>query len=203
MNLDCGMDRTVPIAKNRDDHVAQMEAIVKRRSREAFAALFDHFAPKLKGYYRKGGIDAMQAEDLAQETMLSVWRHAAKFSPKVGSPSTWIFTIARNHLIDHVRRRKSREGELTDPTLLPTPIETADDLVDAQQRYRFLKAALLKLPKEQAAILKMAFFDHKAHSEIAAETGVPLGTVKSRIRLAMQRLRDDLGEQGIDPGEEQ
>ncbi|MGI9420738.1 MAG: sigma-70 family RNA polymerase sigma factor [Geminicoccaceae bacterium] len=188
------MDRTAPADKKREEHVALMQAIVKRRSREAFADLFDQFAPKLKGYYRKGGIEAMLAEDLAQETMLAVWRHAEKFSDSAGSPSTWIFTIARNLLIDHMRRQKARQGDLNDPTIQPAPVEVADDLVDARQRYRSLKAGLEKLPDEQATILKMAFFDHKAHSEIAAETGLPLGTVKSRIRLAMQRLRDDLGE---------
>lgn len=188
------MDHIPTPATDREAHVALMEAIVKDQSRDAFVALFDQFAPKLKGYYRKGGIDLMLAEDLVQETMLSVWRHAAKFNPAVGSPSTWIFTIARNLLIDHVRRQKARQGDLTDPSIQPKPVDIADDLVDAQQRYRSLKASLQKLPKEQAKIITMAFFDHKAHSEIAEETGLPLGTVKSRIRLAMQRLRDDLGE---------
>ena len=188
------MDRTATPATNRDEHVALMEAIVKHGSREAFAALFDQFAPKLKAYYRKGGIELSVAEDLAQETMLSVWRHAAKFSASIGSPSTWIFTIARNLLIDHVRRQKARQGDLKDPSLQPPAVEVADDLVDAQQRYRSLKTALQNLPKEQANIIKMAFFDHKAHSEIATETGLPLGTVKSRIRLAMQRLKGDLGD---------
>jgi len=188
------MDPTFPVAKNRDDHVALLEAIVKHRSRDAFASLFASFAPKLKAYYRKGGLEAALAEDLVQEAMLAVWRHAAKFSASAGSPSTWIYTIARNQLIDHVRRQKVRQGDLNDPSLQPPPVEIADDLVDARQRYRSLRAGLQKLPKEQATILKMAFFDHKAHSEIAAETGLPLGTVKSRIRLAIQRLRDDLGE---------
>lgn len=188
------MDHTLPTASNRDDHIALMEAIVKRRCSDAFSVLFDCFAPKLKAYYRKGGIEAMLAEDLAQETMLAVWRHAAKFSPAVGSPSTWIYTIARNQLIDHVRRRKSRQRDLNDPSLQPPPVDIADDLVDARQRYRLLKAGLGKLPEEQATILKMAFFDHKAHSEIAEEAGLPLGTVKSRIRLAMQRLKSDLGD---------
>jgi RNA polymerase sigma-70 factor (ECF subfamily) len=188
------MDQTLPAARNRDDHVALLDAIVKQQSSAAFAALFADFAPKLKAYYRKGGLEATLAEDLAQEAMLAVWRHAARFSPAAGSPSTWIYTIARNLLIDHARRQKVRQGDLSDPTLQPPPIEVADDLVDAAQRYRSLRAGLRKLPQEQAAILEMAFFEHMAHSEIALATGLPLGTVKSRIRLAMQRLRDDLGE---------
>jgi len=156
--------------------------------------LFDHFAPKLKAYYRKAGLESMVAEDLVQEAMLAIWRHAEKFTPSIGSPSTWIFTIARNLLIDHVRRRKARQGDLTDPVLQPAPIAISDDLVEAGQRYKALRTSLARLPDEQASILKMAFFEHKAHSEIASETGLPLGTVKSRIRLAMQRLRDDLGD---------
>ncbi len=188
------MDRTVPASKDHDDHVALMHAIVKQRSREAFAVLFEHFAPKLKAYYRKGGLESTVAEDLAQDAMLAVWRHAARFSPAIGSPSTWIYTIARNLLIDHVRRQKTRRGDLSDPVLQPPPIGIADDLVEAQQRYRSLKASLERIPEEQAFILKMAFFEHKTHSEIAAQTGLPLGTVKSRIRLAMERLRADLAD---------
>jgi RNA polymerase sigma-70 factor (ECF subfamily) len=188
------MDSSPTANKDHEEHVALMQAIVKHRSREAFSLLFEHFAPKLKAYYRKAGLESMVAEDLTQEAMLAVWNHAEKFSSSIGGVSTWIYTIARNRLIDHVRKRKVRQGDLTDPALQPEPIAIADDLVDAKQRYRSLKASLDKLPDEQASILKMAFFDHKAHSEIAKETGLPLGTVKSRIRLAMQRLRDDLGD---------
>ena len=95
-------------------------------------------------------------------------------------------------LIDHVRRQQARQGDLTDPTIQPEPVQASDDLIDQAQRYTTLKAAVETLPKEQAELLKMAFFDHKSHSAIAAESGLPLGTVKSRIRLAIKRLRDDL-----------
>ncbi|MGI9436548.1 MAG: sigma-70 family RNA polymerase sigma factor [Geminicoccaceae bacterium] len=155
--------------------------------------MFDLIAPKLKAYYRKGGIEAGLAEDLVQDVMLTVWRHASRFSPALGSPSTWIFTIARNRLIDHVRREKVRQGDLNDPTLQPAPAEDAVDLIDRRQRYSSLKAAIATLPEDQAEMLNMAFFEHKAHSEIAEESGLPLGTVKSRIRLAVGRLRSALG----------
>ena len=189
------MQEIKPPNSDPDDHVALMEAIVKDRSREAFVVLFDAFAPKLKGYYQKGGVEGGIAEDLVQEVMLTVWRLADRYRSNLGSPSTWIFTIARNRLIDHVRREQVRRGDLDDPTLQPEPIRTSDDLIDQQQRYRSLKASLEKLPEEQANILKMAFFDHKPHSAIALECDLPLGTVKSRIRLAMKRLRDDLADQ--------
>lgn len=188
------MDQTTPLSADQTDLLALMDAIVKHRSRSAFSMLFDIIAPKLKGYYRKGGIESGIAEDLVQDVMLTVWRRAANFSPALGSPTTWIFTIARNRLIDHVRREKVRQGDLTDPTIEPMAIETADDLIDRKERSRSVIAAMAALPEEQATILKMAFFEHKSHSEIAHQSGLPLGTVKSRIRLAIGRLRDALGE---------
>jgi len=189
------MDDILPATVDSTDYVILMDAIVKDRSRVAFAELFDIFAPKLKAYYRKAGQDGAVAEDLVQEVMLTVWRLADRYRSALGSPSTWIFTIARNRLIDHVRRERVRRGDLTDPTLQPDAIETSDDLIDRQQRYTSLKAAIETLPQEQADILKMAFFDHKPHSAIATECSLPLGTVKSRIRLAMKRLREQLKDQ--------
>lgn len=189
------MDDILPNSVDQTDYVILMGAIVKDRSRSAFAELFDAFAPKLKGYYRKANVDAAIAEDLVQDVMLTVWRRADQYRSSLGSPSTWIFTIARNRLIDHVRREQVRRGDLTDPTLQPNAVETSDDLIDRQQRYKSLKAAIETLPQEQADILRMAFFEHKPHSAIASESGLPLGTVKSRIRLAMKRLREQLEDQ--------
>lgn len=189
------MDHIPPTTVDPADYVALMDAIVKDRSRSAFAQLFQAFAPKLKAYYRKGGVEGAIAEDLVQEVMLTVWRLADRYRSALGSPSTWIFTIARNRLIDHVRREQVRSGDLTDPTLQPEPAQISDDLIDQRQRYKSLKAAMETLPQEQADMLKMAFFDHKPHSAIASECGLPLGTVKSRIRLAMKRLRENLADQ--------
>lgn len=169
-----------------------MSAIVKDRSRSAFAELFDIFAPKLKAYYIRGDLERGLAEDLVQDVMLTVWCRGDGYRKELGSPSTWIFTIARNRLIDHVRRQQVRQGDLTDPSLQPEPIQTSDDLIDRNQRYKFLKAAVEALPEEQADLLKMSFFDHQSHSEIAAQCGLPLGTVKSRIRLTLKRLHGDL-----------
>ncbi len=184
----------IPDTPNIDpfDHVALMEAIVKARSRSAFAALFDDIAPKLKAFYRKGGLEQSVAEDLVQDVMLTVWRLGDRYDPERANPATWIFTIARNRLIDHARRQKVRQGDLTDPSLQPAPVEPSDDLIDRQQRYSSLKNAMATLPKEQADLLRMAFFEHQSHSEIASTSGLPLGTVKSRIRLAVKRLRGDL-----------
>jgi RNA polymerase sigma-70 factor (ECF subfamily) len=198
------MDHLTAVTADPADHVALIEAIVKDRSRPAFGVLFDAFAPKLNAYYRKGGVEGGIAEDLVQEVMLTVWRLADRYRPELGSPSTWIFTIARNRLIDHVRRERVRRGDLSDPTLQPEPMSTADDLIDRAQRYRSLKAAVETLPKEQSDMLKMAFFDHKPHSAIAAESGLPLGTVKSRIRLALKRLRDEFAEtlRADEPGDQ-
>lgn len=165
----------------------------------AFAALFAHFAPRIKGYLIRRGAGAGQAEELAQEIMIMVWRRAASFDPAKSSASTWIFTIARNKRIDALRGDRRPDFDPNDPTLAaalaaaaPAP---ADRAVAVAQRDARLAAALDDLPEEQALLVRMAYFEDKTHGRIAAETALPLGTVKSRLRLAMARLRRALDEE--------
>ena len=166
-----------------------IEIIAERRDREAFKALFAEFAPRVKAFARRMGADTQVADDVAQEVLLTVWRRAFQFDRRKASASTWIFTIARNRRIDMIRRERRPEydpQELADQT---KPEPRPDEVLDAAREHRLLRDAVATLPQEQATALRLAFFDDKPHCEIAAELGLPLGTVKSRIRLAMAKLR--------------
>ncbi len=169
-------------------------AIARGRSRGAFARLFSHFAPRLKAYLKRQGVDGGQAEELVQEVMLLVWNRAETFDPAQASANTWIFTIARNKRIDAIRRERRPEYDPSDPALVADPSDPADRVLEARQETARLQAAIGALPQEQAELLRLAYFDDKSHSVISVERGIPLGTVKSRLRLALDRLRRMLRE---------
>ncbi len=173
---------------------AAVVAVGVARDRKAFQDLFDHFAPRVKGYLMRLGAGNAVAEDLAQEALLTVWRKAALFDPAKASASTWIFTIARNLRIDAIRKERRPELDPNDPSLLPQNDRAADDTMDWSQAEDRLRVALADLPYEQSQIIALSFLAEKPHSIIADELGLPLGTVKSRIRLAMARLRLALGD---------
>jgi RNA polymerase sigma-70 factor (ECF subfamily) len=169
-------------------HDRMIEAVALRHDREAFAQLFNYFAPRLKAWLIKSGAAPSAAEDFAQDAMLTVWRKADLFDPRKARAATWIFTIARNRRLDMLRR---------DARPLPTPeIELAseavprpDDMLLMSQDARRVREALSRLAPEQLEVLRQAFFMESPHSEIARHLNVPLGTVKSRIRNAMIKLR--------------
>ena len=159
--------------------------IAASADRDAFAALFQHFAPRVKSYgLRLGAADAA-AEELAQDTLLAVWRKADRFDPSRASASTWIFTIARNLRIDAIRRERPAPPPEEDAD--PSPL--ADALLSGAQADRRVRQALGSLPPEQLEVIRLSFFSEAPHSTIAETLGLPLGTVKSRLRLAMSRLR--------------
>lgn len=169
-------------------------AIAANADRTAFAALFGHFAPRVKSYMLRLGAEPQLAEELAQETLLAVWRKAAAFDPSKAAASTWIFTIARNLRIDAARRDRRGADPVEDASDAPDPERTPDDILAATQSESRVRDALLTLPPEQAEVVRLSFFSDKPHSEIAEELKLPLGTVKSRLRLAMGRLREQLGD---------
>ncbi len=173
---------------------ALVAAVAQARDKAAFQALFDHFAPRVKGYLMRLGAANAVAEDLAQEAMLAVWRKAVLFDPAKASASTWIFTIARNLRIDAIRKERRPEPDPSDPSLRPEAERAADETMDWAQAEDRLRAALADLPREQCEVIELSFLAEKPHSLIATELGLPLGTVKSRIRLAMTRLRLALGD---------
>ena len=167
--------------------------IAERSDRDAFACLFNHFAPRVKSYLMRLGAGPEAAEELAQETLLTVWRRAASFDPERAGASTWIFTIARNLRIDLARRdgRPLASGDSSD---VDDSLARPDEALSALEDKSRIGIAIAGLPREQAQVISLAFFADKAHSEIAGELGLPLGTVKSRLRLAMARLRGALAE---------
>ncbi len=172
---------------------ALLHDIATRGDRAAFARLFAYFGPRLRAFLIRGGSDPVQAEELTQDVFLSVWRRADSFDPNQASVATWIFTIARNRRIDVFRRGNRPALDPEDPALVPAPETAPDDWLEAAQQSRRLSAAMKELPEAQASLLRMAFYEDKAHSEIAEETGLPLGTVKSRLRLAIAKMRTGLG----------
>jgi RNA polymerase sigma-70 factor (ECF subfamily) len=167
--------------------------IAERGDRAAFACLFNHFAPRVKSYLMRLGAAPDAAEELAQETLLTVWRRAAAFDPARAAASTWIFTIARNLRID-LSRRDGRATPPEDPADMYDGPPRPDEALSALEDKTRIGLAMASLPREQARVISLAFFADKAHSEIAGELGLPLGTVKSRLRLAMTRLRAALAE---------
>jgi len=167
--------------------VEHMIQIRDAQDKAAFAELFGHFAPRIKGFLMKSGADAGTAEECAQEVMATVWLKAHLFDPSRASVATWIFTVARNRRIDILRREKRPE-----PQDLPWGPEAEPEQVDVlalQQETDILGRALQDLPAAQRDLVEKAYFGDLSHSEIAKETGLPLGTIKSRIRLALDRLR--------------
>lgn len=170
------------------DGSALLAAIAARGDREAFARLFAHFAPRVKGYLMRLGLPDARAEELAQETMLTVWRRAEQFDPATDGAAAWIFTIARNLRVDAARRdRVMPRLELLAEE--PPPPPSADAAIQSAQHTERVRAALARLPDEQAEVVRLSFFDDRPHAEIERALGIPLGTVKSRLRLAMARLR--------------
>ena len=166
-----------------------LERVARYRDREAFARLFDHYAPRLKAVAMREGADEALADDLVQDVMLTVWRQAASFDRTKAGAATWLFSVMRNRRIDLFRRGKFVDYGLDEmierPAVDPGPEEEAGLALDTSH----LVQRLRQLPPEQREVLEKAYFEEKTHSEIADELGLPLGTVKSRIRLALARLR--------------
>jgi RNA polymerase sigma factor (sigma-70 family) len=160
------------------------------QDKSAFAALFSHFAPRIKGFLMKSGANASLAEECAQDVMATLWQKSHLFDPSRASAATWIFTIARNRRIDALR--KSRRPEPEDLPWGPEAEPDQQDALELAQDTERLAEALALLPDKQRELIERAYFGDLSHSEIAAETGLPLGTIKSRIRLALDRLRHKL-----------
>jgi RNA polymerase sigma factor (sigma-70 family) len=165
---------------------------VARHDTCAFLALFNYYAPRLKAYMKKLGASDELAEELAQDVMFAVWRKADTYDPGKSAVSSWLFTIARNLRIDALRRDQRQTIDVADPTLVPAPLPAPDHNIQAVQQERHIRAVLGALPREQAEVVTLAFYHGKSHGEIAATLSIPLGTVKSRMRLAFQRIREAL-----------
>lgn len=167
---------------------------VRQGDRAAFARLYGHFAPRVKFFLMKSGTSAAMAEDCAQDVLVTVWQKAAMFDASRASVATWIFTIARNRRIDLARRDRRPEPEDVEWMGADSMAPDQSEIFEAEEESRVLSQALAGLPEKQRALIQRAYYGDLSHSEIAAETGLPLGTIKSRIRLALDKLRLKLSE---------
>ncbi|MDU9005358.1 sigma-70 family RNA polymerase sigma factor [Sedimentitalea todarodis] len=167
-----------------------MIAVRDNRDRVAFSALFDFFAPRLKGFIMRSGASAHRAEEIVQDVMLTVWRKSVMYDPHRAQVSAWIYQIARNRQIDIARRenRPMPEELREDPGAEPD----ASQILGLEQEAGLLKQALARLTPEQREMIEKAYMGEMTHQEISAQTGLPLGTIKSRIRLGLERLRHEL-----------
>jgi RNA polymerase sigma-70 factor (ECF subfamily) len=188
---------TVPSADETSvplEFARHIRAIVERRDQASFIALFDYYAPRVKAYLKRLGATESLAEDLSQEVMLTVWRKAASYDPSKAAVGTWIFTIARNLRIDAIRRERRPELDADDPTFAPSAATSPELEIDTARQQERVRTALRELPEDQAKVVSLAFYDGKSHGEIATQLAIPLGTVKSRLRLAFRRVRGILGD---------
>ena len=181
--------RTMTAQDTEQDFSAEMTAVAEHSDKQAFARLFEHFAPRVKAFLLKQGADQAQAEELMQETMVTVWQKAYQFDRRKAKVSTWIFTISRNRRIDRLRKESRANVDLTDPALVPDPLEDSETTVERGENRARIERALQGLSAAQAEVIRLCFYSDMSHSEIAAKLDIPIGTVKSRIRLAISKIK--------------
>lgn len=174
-----------------------LTAVGTRHDQQAFANLFGHFRPRVYAQLIRLGLAPAAAEDLTQDVMETIWCKAHLYDPRKAAAATWVLQIARNRGIDHKRRTREFNVAAEDFHAIPDPADGSDDCLDAAQREARVRVALDALPREQCALLRLAFFDGLSHSAIARRLNLPLGTVKSRLRFAFARLRRLLTEAGM------
>ncbi len=177
-----------------EQHAVLIGRVEMAHDRDAFRMLFEHFGPRIKGLMIKAGADYQLAEDLVQDVMMTVWRKADLYAPERGSVGAWIYTIARNARIDRLRRGSSQPYEDVDSLDLPSGDADAEEQIFAVQRAEQVASAMATLPSEQRQVIELSFRNDMAQSEIAGKLDLPLGTVKSRMRLAYSKLKTELEE---------
>lgn len=182
-------DNTGGLVESRDHWALLVKQISDDADRDAFKCLYNYFAPRVKSFMLRSGLKEDAAEEIAQETLLTVWRKSAQFNRDLASVSTWIFTIARNKKIDKFRRDSKPLPDVEDPTYPiaeeKSPEHNVEHALNAEKLHRALKT----LPDDQREVLVLSFLQNSPHKDIAHTLNIPLGTVKSRIRLGLSRLR--------------
>ncbi|MEM7178175.1 MAG: sigma-70 family RNA polymerase sigma factor [Pseudomonadota bacterium] len=193
-----GQTPTSPEPDTPDTRGAGDEALIgligSVQDRTAFTELFHRYAGRIKAFLIRSGASWGEAEEAAQEVMVTIWRKAAMFDPAKAGASTWIYTIARNKRIDLLRRARRPEGLADEPILQGDPVESPEADVAAIGRDALIREAIQALPADQKLVINLAFFSGLTHAEIATALDVPLGTVKSRLRLSFGKLREELGQ---------
>ncbi|MGB0412365.1 MAG: sigma-70 family RNA polymerase sigma factor [Pikeienuella sp.] len=191
-------DRSTPLPTGKADCCGDetlLQRIATRRDKTAFEVLFHRYAGRIKGMLIKAGATPGEADEVAQEAMLAIWRKAHLFDPAKAGAATWIFTIARNRRIDLVRRAQRPVPDPNDPLFQPDPVAPAEADIAAAERDALVREAVAELSEDQRTAVRLAFFEGLSHPEVSERTGAPLGTIKSRLRLATKRLRVALGDQ--------
>lgn len=183
-----------PVTAELDDSQL-MRAIAEDADRAAFATLSRRIAPKLLAFLRRKCTDASDIEELTQEVLLTIWSKSAQYDPAKASVSTWVFTIARNKAIDRFRRKRP-EPDPNDPAFVPGEASDVDEGLDLRRRAEALESAISELPEAQRLVLQGIYNRDRSMSEVSKELGIPLGTVKSRVRLALKALRKQLAPDG-------
>lgn len=195
-------DITEDTARQKQNFNALLELVGAKQDRKAFSSLFEYFAPRLKSFLMNGGLPGEKAEEIMQDTFVTIWQKASGYDSQKAAASTWIFTIARNKKIDLLRKEKRHK---IDPTeyleFLPEPKKQSDTL-QAKDNVEIIKDILNNLPKKQSELIIKSYYEHKTHLEISEEMQIPLGTVKSRLRLAIDKLRRAIEQEGIKSLEE-
>ena len=191
-------DAAVALRKRMGDNLV---AIGKNRDEAAFADIYSYYGGRVKSFLMGKGMSEEISEELTQEIMITVWRRAESYDPTKAAASTWLFTIARNRRIDYLRGNSRIEVELDDEMLdlENTESDSQAKFVDDQQAAKRLRIALEKLPQEQRQVMHLSYFRGQSHGAIAQWLDLPIGTVKSRIRLAMQAVRISLQSDGESP----
>ena len=184
------------MVKTANPFVAAILNIAESQDIGSFKKIFEYFSPRLKSFLMKSGAEENIAEEIIQETMTIIWTKADYYDPKVASPSTWIYTIARNKKIDILRKSRKAILEDIETAVLPAIEPKTEENIEHDQKFDMIAQHLDALPKDQLDLLKMNFFEEKSHGEISELTGIPLGTVKSRIRLALEKIRGKLDKNG-------
>jgi RNA polymerase sigma-70 factor, ECF subfamily len=190
--LERGRSRRTPPAALTRTMADLLQRVARSGDVEAFRKLFQTYAPRVKSYMMRQGTDANTAEELAQETLLTVWRKAALYSGEKGSATTWIFTIARNLRIDRLRREVAWQPLPEDNEEKASDDPAPDEELSERERRERVQQVLGDLPADQSEVVVLSYIEGLSHSEIAERLGLPLGTVKSRMRLAYQKIRDAL-----------
>jgi RNA polymerase sigma-70 factor (ECF subfamily) len=174
------------------EFAACISRIANDRDQPAFEFLFRYFAPRIKSYCLKLGADASAAEEITQEAMVSIWRNAGQFDPSKAAPSTWVFTIARNLVIDRFRKNRRPQFDFNDPALVPDDQPPPDRLVEQAELQENVRQIIDSLSSNERNVLTLSYFENLSHFEISRRLSLPVGTVKSRIRLAFGKIRSIL-----------
>lgn len=182
-----------PAGGRKDPWSPLLEKVGRCQDKVAYRSLFEHFGPQIKYYAMANGL-ASHAEELVQEVFVSIWRRSCLYDWRKAAASTWIFTIARNQRIDMLRKMQRRRAEMTIETdeLWQIPGSHEDEPVTSLHRLiseRRIRESLRHLPEEQVTVIAKVYMENKSHQRVASELNIPLGTVKSRVRLALNKLR--------------